>query len=163
DDPQGRGLHRRHRRRRPVGPPARRPRPPRPAARDLHRRRGRHDGGARRPDRARDRRPPGRERRAVTAGTTTPGAAHAAAMGAPGDLEACPLMPNYAPPAVAFAAGSGSWLVDRDGRRYLDLLSGLAVTSLGHAHPEVTAAIAEQAATLVHVSNLFGSEPGWEV
>jgi predicted acetylornithine/succinylornithine family transaminase len=49
-------------------------------------------------------------------------------------------------------------LWDRDGQRYLDLLSGLAVTSLGHAHPAVAEALAEQAQTLLHVSNLFGTE-----
>src|SRR4029450_2134582 len=49
------------------------------------------------------------------------------------------------------------------GKRYLDLLSGLAVTSLGHAHPEVADALAAQSRTLLHVSNLFGTEPGPEV
>ncbi|MBK6670508.1 MAG: acetylornithine/succinylornithine family transaminase [Actinobacteria bacterium] len=67
-------------------------------------------------------------------------------------------MPTYGAPSVSFVEGSGSWLVDRDGRRYLDLLSGLAVTSLGHAHPEVAAAIAAQASRLLHVSNLFANE-----
>jgi predicted acetylornithine/succinylornithine family transaminase len=89
--------------------------------------------------------------------------AHAETMGAPSSLERCPLMPTYRPPSVMFVRGEGSRLWDRDGREYLDLLSGLAVTSLGHAHPEVTAAVAKQASTLVHVSNLFGSEPGWDV
>lgn len=56
---------------------------------------------------------------------------------------------------VAFVRGSGTELYDTTGRRYLDFLSGLAVVSLGHAHPGVAAALAEQAATLVHVSNLF--------
>ncbi|MFZ4520014.1 MAG: acetylornithine transaminase, partial [Microthrixaceae bacterium] len=74
------------------------------------------------------------------------------------DLARCPLMPTYGPPRVQFVRGEGSWLWDRDGTRYLDLLSGLAVTSLGHAHPAVAAAVAEQAATLLHVSNLFGTE-----
>lgn len=71
----------------------------------------------------------------------------------------CPFMPTYAPPTVTFVEGSGCWLTDDRGRRYLDLLSGLAVTSLGHAHPDITAAVATQAATLVHVSNLFASPP----
>lgn len=70
------------------------------------------------------------------------------------------LMPTYAPPAVTFVSGEGSWLYDADGNRYLDLLSGLAVTSLGHAHPEVAEAIARQAKTLLHVSNLFGNVVG---
>ena len=67
-------------------------------------------------------------------------------------------MSTYAPPAVTFVRGEGSWLFDTDDKRYLDLLSGLAVTSLGHAHPELTATISAQAATLTHVSNLFGNE-----
>ena len=69
-----------------------------------------------------------------------------------------PLMPTYPPPAVEFVSGRGSWLVDDGGREYLDLLSGLAVTSLGHAHPEVAATLAEQSQRLVHVSNLFATE-----
>ena len=60
----------------------------------------------------------------------------------------------------AVRAGEGTELWDRDGRRYLDFLSGLAVMSLGHANPEVADAIADQARTLLHVSNLFGTEPG---
>jgi predicted acetylornithine/succinylornithine family transaminase len=94
---------------------------------------------------------------------TTAAERHATAMGAPEGVERCPLMPNYAAPGVYFASGEGSWLTDREGRRYLDLLAGLAVTSLGHAHPEVAEAVARQARTLLHVSNLFGSGPGWEV
>lgn len=74
-----------------------------------------------------------------------------------------PLMNTYPPPPVTFVRGEGSYLWDDQGRRYLDLLSGLAVTSLGHAHPAVTEALAAQAATLVHVSNLFGTEIGPEV
>ena len=57
-------------------------------------------------------------------------------MGAPA-LDRCPLMPTYGPPSVQFVRGDGVWLWDREGRRYLDLLSGLAVTSLGHSHPAV--------------------------
>lgn len=67
-------------------------------------------------------------------------------------------MPTYGAPAVMFVGGEGSWLVDREGRRYLDLLSGLAVTSLGHSHPAVADALAAQARRLLHVSNLFGTE-----
>jgi acetylornithine/N-succinyldiaminopimelate aminotransferase len=74
-----------------------------------------------------------------------------------------PLMPTYPPPPVTFVRGEGSYLFDEDGRRYLDCLSGLAVTSLGHAHPAVAAALHHQASTLLHVSNLFGTEPGPEV
>jgi acetylornithine/N-succinyldiaminopimelate aminotransferase len=74
-----------------------------------------------------------------------------------------PLMATYPPPPVTFVRGEGSHLWDDTGRRYLDLLSGLAVTSLGHAHPAVAEAVATQAATLVHVSNLFGTEIGPQV
>ncbi|HEY2428496.1 MAG TPA: acetylornithine/succinylornithine family transaminase, partial [Acidimicrobiales bacterium] len=70
------------------------------------------------------------------------------------------LMPTYAPPTVTFVRGRGTELWDAEGKRYLDFLCGLAVTSLGHAHPVVAEALAGQAATLLHVSNLFGSEPG---
>jgi predicted acetylornithine/succinylornithine family transaminase len=76
---------------------------------------------------------------------------------------ASPLMPTYPPPPVTFVRGEGCWLWDDAGNRYLDCLSGLAVTSLGHAHPAVTEALAAQAATLVHVSNLFGTVVGPEV
>jgi acetylornithine/N-succinyldiaminopimelate aminotransferase len=73
------------------------------------------------------------------------------------------LMGTYPPQAVTFVRGKGSRLWDEDGREYLDFLGGLAVTSLGHAHPEVADAIAEQARTLLHVSNLFGTTVGPEV
>jgi predicted acetylornithine/succinylornithine family transaminase len=83
---------------------------------------------------------------------------HAVAVGAPGDAERCPLMPSYGPPQVMFVRGSGARLWDRDGREYLDFLSGLAVTSLGHSHPRVAEALAAQAQRLLHVSNLFATE-----
>jgi predicted acetylornithine/succinylornithine family transaminase len=67
-------------------------------------------------------------------------------------------MPTYPPPAVEFVRGSGSWLWDTDGNKYLDLLSGIAVTSLGHSHPAVATALTEQSQKLLHVSNLYGSE-----
>ncbi len=73
--------------------------------------------------------------------------------------EADVLLPTYGPRAATFVAGEGSWLIDAQGQRHLDMLCGLAVTSLGHAHPAVTAAVAQQAATLTHTSNLFGTEP----
>ena len=73
------------------------------------------------------------------------------------------LMHNYAEPPVTFVRGEGSTLYDTTGRPYLDFLSGLAVTSLGHAHPVVADAIADQARTLSHVSNLFGNVVGPEV
>ncbi len=74
-----------------------------------------------------------------------------------------PLMPTYPAPTVTFVRGEGSWLWDDTGKRHLDLLSGLAVTSLGHSHPAVAAALTEQAGTLLHVSNLFGTEVGPQV
>lgn len=73
------------------------------------------------------------------------------------------LMPTYSPPVVTFLRGAGTELWDTDGKRYLDFLCGLAVTSLGHAHPVVAEAIATQARTLSHVSNLFGNVVGPEV
>lgn len=69
------------------------------------------------------------------------------------------LLPTYGPRPVTFVAGKGAWLTDDAGTQYLDLLCGLAVTSLGHAHPAVTRAVAGQAATLTHTSNLFGTRP----
>jgi acetylornithine/N-succinyldiaminopimelate aminotransferase len=73
------------------------------------------------------------------------------------------LMNNYPPQTVTFVRGSGTVLWDDAGREYLDFLGGLAVTSLGHAHPAVAAALAEQSQQLLHVSNLFGTVPGPQV
>jgi predicted acetylornithine/succinylornithine family transaminase len=73
------------------------------------------------------------------------------------------LMNTYARLPVTFVRGQGSELWDDADKRYLDFLGGLAVTSLGHSHPVVAAAIAEQASTLQHVSNLFGTTIGPEV
>src|SRR3954467_9832609 len=73
------------------------------------------------------------------------------------------LMHTYPPPPVTFVRGAGTELFDKNGKRYLDFLCGLAVTGLGHAHPEVADAIAEQARTLSHVSNLFGTTVGPQV
>jgi acetylornithine aminotransferase len=64
------------------------------------------------------------------------------------------LMNTYAPLPVSFARGEGAWLWDEDGKRYLDAISGLGVVALGHAHPEVTRTICEQAGTLMHTANL---------
>ena len=69
------------------------------------------------------------------------------------------LMPTYGVPRATFLRGQGTVLFDAEDQPWLDFLSGLAVTSLGHAHPAVTAAVARQAATLVHTSNLFLTEP----
>ena len=67
------------------------------------------------------------------------------------------VMNTYARLNVEFSHGEGPWLFDREGKAYLDGLSGIAVCGLGHAHPAVTAAIADQASKLLHVSNLFQS------
>ncbi len=72
-------------------------------------------------------------------------------------------MNTYPEPAVTFVRGEGSYLWDEEGRRYLDFLSGIAVTSLGHAHPEVADAICGAARSLLHTSNLFGTLPQREV
>ena len=71
--------------------------------------------------------------------------------------EYCPFIPVFGAPQVMFARGRGTELWDTDGKRYLDFLSGLAVTSLGHSHPVVTDALARQADILLHVSNLFAN------
>ncbi len=66
------------------------------------------------------------------------------------------LMSTYQRLPVTFDRGQGSYLWDLEGKRYLDALTGVAVCSLGHAHPEVTAAISEQAGRLLHTSNHYG-------
>lgn len=70
-------------------------------------------------------------------------------------LESEHVLQVYRRSPVVFEHGRGSRLFDSDGRSYLDLISGLGVASLGHAHPRLSAAISEQAATLLHTSNLF--------
>jgi acetylornithine/N-succinyldiaminopimelate aminotransferase len=72
--------------------------------------------------------------------------------------DGCPFMPVFGPPQVMFVRGNGTELWDDRGKRYLDFLGGLAVISLGHAHPAVTETISRQAATLMHVSNLFSND-----
>ncbi len=69
------------------------------------------------------------------------------------------LMDNYGTPPLALVQGSGAVLTDESGREYVDLLGGIAVNALGHAHPAVVAAVTQQIATLGHVSNLFVAEP----
>lgn len=68
------------------------------------------------------------------------------------------IMPTYSPQPISFTRGDGSWLFTADNTAYLDALTGIAVCGLGHCHPEITKAIQEQAATLVHTSNLFQIE-----
>ena len=70
------------------------------------------------------------------------------------------LMPNYGLPQVALARGEGCRVWDADGREYLDLFAGIAVSSLGHAHPALAAAVTRQVSALAHTSNLFMHEPG---
>lgn len=66
------------------------------------------------------------------------------------------VMPTYGRPDVAFERGEGAYLFDTEGRRYLDFGAGIAVTSLGHAHPALVRALTEQGAKLWHTSNLYG-------
>ncbi|HTO18556.1 MAG TPA: aspartate aminotransferase family protein [Pseudomonas sp.] len=68
------------------------------------------------------------------------------------------LMPTYARQPVSFSRGQGARLWDTQGIEYLDAIAGVAVTSLGHAHPEIAAVIADQAGQLLHTSNLFRIE-----
>jgi len=65
------------------------------------------------------------------------------------------LLPTYARVDLAFERGEGAWLVATNGERYLDFTSGVAVNALGHAHPQLVAAITEQAKKLWHISNLY--------
>ena len=88
---------------------------------------------------------------------------HSEAMHAPAGLDHCPFMPTYGAPAVRIVRGEGCKLWDEEGNEYLDFLAGIAVVGLGHANPEIADAIAEQARTLVHVSNLYGTVPGTDV
>ena len=69
------------------------------------------------------------------------------------------LMPNYGTPALALARGDGCRVWDADGREYLDLFAGIAVSSLGHAHPALTEAVSRQVSLIAHTSNLFLHEP----
>jgi len=65
----------------------------------------------------------------------------------------------FGTPQLVLASGHGCWVTDVDGRRYLDLLSGIAVNALGHGHPALVQAVAKQAEAAIHVSNFFTSEP----
>jgi acetylornithine/N-succinyldiaminopimelate aminotransferase len=75
------------------------------------------------------------------------------------DRYAAAMMLTYGMPPVALARGSGCVVWDLDGNSYLDLVAGIAVSALGHAHPRIVAAITEQAGRLVHTSNLYLHEP----
>ncbi|MGH1453491.1 MAG: aspartate aminotransferase family protein [Paracoccaceae bacterium] len=65
------------------------------------------------------------------------------------------VLPTYNRAPLEFIKGEGAWLIEKDGRRFLDLGAGIAVNVLGHAHPELTATLTEQAQNLWHVSNLY--------
>ncbi|MCH6170482.1 acetylornithine transaminase [Pseudonocardia alaniniphila] len=72
-------------------------------------------------------------------------------------------MNNYGVPPLSLVRGAGAEVWDADGRRYLDLVGGIAVNSLGHAHPAVVEAVTTQLSTLGHTSNLYITEPGLEL
>ncbi|MEL6428633.1 MAG: aminotransferase class III-fold pyridoxal phosphate-dependent enzyme, partial [Planctomycetota bacterium] len=72
-------------------------------------------------------------------------------------------MGTYVRAEPLFVRGAGAWLVDDAGERYLDLISGIGASSLGHGHARLGARIAEQAAALGHVSNLYRHAPGEEL
>jgi acetylornithine aminotransferase len=69
------------------------------------------------------------------------------------------MMDNYGTPPLALTRGAGAVVTDEAGNEYLDLLGGIAVNALGHAHPAIVAAVSQQIATLGHVSNLYVAEP----
>ena len=73
--------------------------------------------------------------------------------------DAAHVMRTYARQPVEFVRGAGVYLYDAGGKEYIDLLAGIAVCSVGHAHPHLTQALQTQAATLLHVSNLYLTEP----
>lgn len=75
------------------------------------------------------------------------------------DLFARHVLPTYGRFELVFSHGAGSYVFDQDGKRYLDLGGGIAVCCLGHAHPEIAETIARQARRLIHVSNLYYTEP----
>ena len=68
---------------------------------------------------------------------------------------AAAFMPNYGVPPLAISRGQGCRVWDADGREYLDLIAGIAVSSLGHAHPAIVEAVSRQVAEVAHTSNLF--------
>ncbi|MGC8485082.1 MAG: aspartate aminotransferase family protein [Candidatus Baltobacteraceae bacterium] len=73
------------------------------------------------------------------------------------------LLANYSRAPIRFVAGEGCYLIDENGRRYLDAIAGIAVCALGHAHPGIADAVARQARQLVHASNLYYHEPSGEL
>jgi acetylornithine/N-succinyldiaminopimelate aminotransferase len=99
--------------------------------------------------------------RPTTTSRPAPAAGSAAALPTPAIAarEAAAILPTYTRQPVHLVSGDGVWVTDDAGRIYLDFLSGLSVTALGHAHPAVAEAVAGQARRLVHTSNLFYTEP----
>ena len=73
------------------------------------------------------------------------------------------MMPNYAPAAMIPVRGSGSRMWDQEGREYIDFGAGIAVNALGHAHPQLVAALTEQAGRLWHTSNVLATEPALQL
>ena len=73
------------------------------------------------------------------------------------------VMNTFGPPQKVLVRGEGAYVWDADGTRYLDLLGGIAVNSLGHAHPALVEAVTTQLTTLGHISNFFASEPQIEL
>ncbi len=69
------------------------------------------------------------------------------------------LMNTFGPPKLVLVRGEGAHVWDADGREYVDLLGGIAVNALGHAHPRLVGAVTEQISTLGHISNFFASGP----
>ena len=104
----------------------------------------------------------------VTA-TASPAAVATATSVSPSSSAPAPLpgntafFPTYMRAAPVVGRGSGAWLEDETGRRWLDLLSGIGCTALGHAHPKLVAALSAQLATLTHTSNLYRHKEGEEL
>ncbi|MDF3046074.1 MAG: argD, partial [Ornithinibacter sp.] len=73
------------------------------------------------------------------------------------------LLGVFGRPQLVLEHGNGAWVWDVDGRRFLDLVGGIAVNALGHNHPALVAAVSKQAGQLVHVSNFFTSVPQVEL
>lgn len=73
------------------------------------------------------------------------------------------MLPNYSTPKIAIRSASGSYVEDYAGKKYLDLLSGIAVSSIGHSHPRMVAAITQQASQFIHTSNIYAHAPGLEL
>ena len=90
--------------------------------------------------------------------TTLPAAGTAASLETIMDLERNYLLQNYSRYPVAIHRGKGCYVYDLEGNRYLDLISGIGVNSLGHAHPRITKVIRQQAGLIVHTSNLYYHE-----